>query len=53
MLIPVDYQGNVTGGTIPVKLRLPTHEVAVNVDNINAGATLPDQPTTRVWWDVN
>ncbi|MEQ8532974.1 MAG: SusD/RagB family nutrient-binding outer membrane lipoprotein [Imperialibacter sp.] len=53
VLIPVDYQGNVTGGTIPVKLRLPTHEVAVNVDNINAGATLPDQPTTRVWWDVN
>lgn len=52
-LTPVDYPGNVTGGTIPVRLRLPTHEVAVNSENIQAGATLPDEPTTRVWWDVN
>src|SRR5690606_5189186 len=50
-LVPVDYEGNVTGGTIPRKLRLPSHEVATNSANIEAGATLPDVPTTRVWWD--
>ena len=53
VLVPVNYPNNVTEGTIPVKLRLPTHETAVNDANIQAGATLPDQPTTRVWWDVN
>lgn len=53
VLVPVDYPNNVTEGTIPVKLRLPTHETAVNDANIQAGATLPDQPTTRVWWDIN
>lgn len=51
ILVPTDYPGNVTGGTIPRKLRLPSHEVAVNAENIAAGATLPDNPTTRVWWD--
>ncbi len=50
-LTPVNYPGNVTNGTIPRKLRLPTHEVAVNSDNIAAGATSPDDPTGRVWWD--
>src|SRR5690606_26720440 len=51
VLTPTDYPGNVTGGTIPRKLRLPSHEVAVNADNIAAGATTPDNPTGRVWWD--
>lgn len=51
VLTPIDYPGNVTGGTIPRKLRLPSHEVAVNADNIAAGATTPDNPTGRVWWD--
>lgn len=51
VLVPVDYPGNVTGGTIPRKLRLPSHEVAINADNIAAGATTPDNPTARVWWD--
>ena len=50
-LTPVVYPGNVTGGTIPRKLRLPTHEHAVNEENVSAGASLPDEPTTRVWWD--
>jgi hypothetical protein len=51
VLVPINYPGNVTGGTIPRKLRLPSHEVAVNAENIAQGATLPDEPTTRVWWD--
>lgn len=50
-LVPVNYSGNVTNGTIPRKLRLPTHEVATNSDNIAAGATTPDDPTGKVWWD--
>lgn len=53
VLTPVNYPGNVSGGQIPTKLRLPTHEVATNADNIAAGATLPDDVTTRVWWDVD
>jgi hypothetical protein len=51
-LIPVNYPGNVTGGQIPRKLLLPNHELATNGDNLVAGATSPDLPTTRVWWDV-
>lgn len=52
VLQPVNYPGNVTGGQIPRKLRYPTHEVATNGDNLSAGGTLPDELTTRVWWDV-
>jgi hypothetical protein len=52
-LTPVNYPGNVTGGQIPSRLRLPTHEAATNQAAITAGATLPDDPTTKVWWDVN
>jgi hypothetical protein len=51
VLVPVNYPGNVSGGQIPRKLRYPTHEHAVNADNIAANATLPDEPTTRMWWD--
>lgn len=51
-LTPTNYQGNVTGGTIPVKLRYPNQEVATN-PNYESGATKPDEPTTRVWWDVD
>ncbi|WP_339810843.1 SusD/RagB family nutrient-binding outer membrane lipoprotein [uncultured Imperialibacter sp.] len=53
VLTPVNYPNNVTDGTIPVRLKLPTHETAVNQANIQAGATLPDQYTTKVWWDAN
>ncbi len=49
-LTPINYQGNVTGGTIPRKLRYPNQEIATN-PNYEAGATLPNTPTTRVWWD--
>lgn len=51
-LVPVNYPGNVTGGQIPRKLRIPNQEIAVNGDNYAAGATLPDEPVTKVWWDV-
>ena len=49
-LTPVNYPGNVTGGTIPRRLRYPTFETTSN-PNFSGGATLPDQYTTRVWWD--
>lgn len=51
VLIPVNYQGNVTGGTIPRKLRYPNQEIATN-PNYETGATLPNTPVTKVWWDV-
>ena len=50
-LTPVNYPGNVTGGTIPRKLRIPNGEVASNATNFSAGASLPNEYTTRVWWD--
>ncbi|GGH55370.1 hypothetical protein GCM10007423_62820 [Dyadobacter endophyticus] len=49
-LTPTNYPGNVTQGTIPVRLRYPTNEVAGN-PNYQTGATLPDEFTTKVWWD--
>ena len=49
-LTPTNYPGNVTNGTIPVRLRYPTNEVAGN-PNYKTGATLPDDFTTKVWWD--
>ena len=52
VLVPVNYPGNVTNGQIPRKLRYPNQEPAVNTANYESGATLPDEPTTKVWWDV-
>ncbi|MDP1815684.1 MAG: SusD/RagB family nutrient-binding outer membrane lipoprotein [Leadbetterella sp.] len=51
-LVPVNYTGNVTGGTIPRKLRIPNGELSNNGTNFKAGATLPNEYTTRMWWDV-
>ncbi len=48
-LVAVDYPGNDTNGTIPVRLRLPASEVSGNPNY--SGATLPDKITTKVWWD--
>jgi hypothetical protein len=50
-LTPVNYQGNLTGGTIPRKLRVPGGELATNQENFTTGGTLPNEYTTRVWWD--
>jgi len=49
VLVPINFPGNETGGTIPARLRYPTSEVGGN-PNFNAGATLPDLYTTKVWW---
>ncbi|MEP7269706.1 MAG: SusD/RagB family nutrient-binding outer membrane lipoprotein [Saprospiraceae bacterium] len=50
-LVPVVYQGNLTNGTIPRKLKVPNGELATNQANFQAGGTLPNEYTTKVWWD--
>lgn len=49
-LTPTKHPSNITNGTIPVRLRYPNNEVAGN-PNYKTGATLPDDFTTKVWWD--
>ena len=55
MLVPTNYPGNVTNGTIPRRLTYPTSEASSNTENYNAAVAAqgPDELTTRVWWDVN
>jgi hypothetical protein len=48
-LTPTNYPGNVTGGTIPQRLKYPNSEVAGN-PNFAAGSTSPNTYTTKVWW---
>ena len=48
-LTPTNYPGNVTGGTIPQRLKYPNSEVAGN-PNFAAGSTKPNTYTTKVWW---
>lgn len=48
VLVPVNYPGNVTGGTIPQKLMYPNAEVGGN-PNFASGASANDY-TTKVWW---
>ena len=52
-LVPVNYPGNVTGGTIPRRLRYRENEAVANPENYNAvvAAQGPDEFTTRIWWD--
>lgn len=54
-LIPTNYPGNATGGTIPRRLPYPQSEASLNADNYKAAvqAQGPDLFTTRVWWDKN
>ncbi|MFH6945989.1 SusD/RagB family nutrient-binding outer membrane lipoprotein [Flavobacterium sp. FlaQc-50] len=52
-LVPVNFPGNVTNGTIPRRLRYPVSEYSVNSANLaeaikRQGA---DTFTTRTWWD--
>jgi hypothetical protein len=54
VLTPVNYPGNVTGGTIPRRLIYPQGEASTNAENYKAavdrlGGT--DKMTLRVWWD--
>ncbi len=52
-LTPVNYPGNVTGGTIPRRLRYNQSEAVSNAENYQAALQRqgPDELTTRVWWD--
>ncbi|GAB3637725.1 SusD/RagB family nutrient-binding outer membrane lipoprotein [Hymenobacter arcticus] len=53
-LTPVNYPGNVTGGTIPRRLIYPVTEVSNNPAGYQMGvASLSggDLLTSRVWWD--
>jgi len=54
VLVPVNFPGNETGGTIPRRLTYSENEASVNPDNYQAviSAQGPDVLTTRVWWDV-
>jgi hypothetical protein len=53
VLIPVNYPGNETNGTIPRRLTYPQGEENSNAENYAAAeaAQGPDVLTTRVWWD--
>ncbi|WP_373518658.1 SusD/RagB family nutrient-binding outer membrane lipoprotein [Pricia sp.] len=54
VLVPVNYSGNETGGTIPRRLTYSESEQSDNPENYQAAiqAQGPDLLTTRVWWDV-
>lgn len=56
VLTPVNYNGQLgtpnSPGRIPVKLRIPNSEVNNNSKNFQEGATLPNEISTKVWWDV-
>ena len=53
-LVPVDYPGNVTNGTIPRRMRYSEGEAVSNPANYQEAVSRqgPDELTTRVWWDV-
>jgi len=53
VLVPVNYPGNVTNGTIPRRLTYSEGDQSVNAANYAAAiaAQGPDELTTRVWWD--
>ncbi|UNY99191.1 SusD/RagB family nutrient-binding outer membrane lipoprotein [Zhouia spongiae] len=53
-LIPVNYPGNVTGGTIPRRLTYSESDISNNPENYQEAVSRqgPDELTTRVWWDV-
>lgn len=53
-LVPVNYPGNQSNGTIPRRLIYPTSEASNNPEGYNAAINRqgPDEFTTRFWWDV-
>ncbi|HEY6901265.1 MAG TPA: SusD/RagB family nutrient-binding outer membrane lipoprotein [Puia sp.] len=54
VLAPVNYPGNVTGGTIPRRFTYPQTEAPVNSVNYQAAVSRlanGDKMTSRVWWD--
>lgn len=54
-LVPVNFPGNQSNGTIPRRLRYPSSEASGNPDGYNSAVSRqgPDEFTTRIWWDVN
>lgn len=53
-LVPVNYLGNITNGTIPRRLPYPLSEASSNAANYKAAQTaIPggDKMTSRMWWD--
>jgi hypothetical protein len=48
-LVPTNFPGNITNGTIPQRLVYPNAEVAGN-PNFEEGSTVPNLYTTKVWW---
>jgi len=50
-LTPTNFPGNISNGQIFRRLQYYTNEVANN-PNVQTGGTLPDDYTTRIWWDV-
>ncbi|MCC8152830.1 MAG: SusD/RagB family nutrient-binding outer membrane lipoprotein [Tannerellaceae bacterium] len=54
VLVPVDYEGNATGGTIPRRFTYPSSETSYNTAHYQEAINRqgPDNMTTRVWWDV-
>lgn len=55
LLTPVNYPGNVTGGTIPRRFTYPQSEASSNMANYNAAVlrlTGGDKMTSRMWWDT-
>ncbi len=53
VLVPVNYPGNVTNGTIPRRLTYSQSEESNNAANLAEAVASqgPDELTTRVWWD--
>jgi hypothetical protein len=54
-LTPVNYPGNVTGGTIPRRLNYPQNQKISNGTNYSAAVARlagGDKITSRVWWDT-
>ncbi|MDQ6471387.1 SusD/RagB family nutrient-binding outer membrane lipoprotein [Flavobacterium sp. LHD-80] len=53
VLVPVNFPGNVTNGTIPRRFKYPTSEYSVNSTNLAEAVKRQgeDSFTTRIWWD--
>lgn len=53
VLVPVNFPGNVTNGTIPRRFKYPTSEYSVNSANLAEAIKRQgeDTFTTKIWWD--
>ena len=53
-LTPTNFPGNLSGGTIPRRLRYREAEAVANPENYSAAVSKqgPDEYTTRIWWDA-